>query len=311
MNLMSKIRTTISVIIIFILLIVITSCEKVIDYKVSDGEVQYVIDAFVTNDTGVQTIKLSYSQNILNSSNVKPILGATVKVVNRIFIPGVIDTSRTFIFNDEKNDGNYIWKPNPSDIFPFGIPLTQYDLSVTIKGEEFIATSFMDSTVDITNAISDTLLEADSSFGRTVRKGYVLTMKPTRDLAGRPNGYWFKTFRNGKFLNRPSQLNLAYDAAFGPGFDGIFFIAPIISNLTPDTVRFNKGEVVTVEVHSIGLGGIFYLNQVQREIQNTGIFASPPSNISSNIAAKDKNSKRIVLGGFVASAVSKDSILIK
>jgi hypothetical protein len=59
------------------------------------------------------------------------------------------------------------------------------------------------------------------------------------------------------------------------------------------------------------LGGIFYLNQVQREIQNTGIFASPPSNISSNIAAKDKNSKRIVLGGFVASAVSKDSILIK
>jgi hypothetical protein len=311
MKFIYKIKTSINVLLTLIFLLVITSCEKVIDYEVKDGETQYVIDAFITNDTGVQTIKLSYTQNILNSSNVKPILGATVKVVNRIFIPGVIDTSRTFIFKDVNNNGNYVWKPNPSEIFPFGIPLTQYDLSVVIKGEEFTATSFMDSTVDITNALSDTLLEADSSFGRTLRKGYVLDMKPIRDLAGRPNGYWFKTFRNGKFLNNPSQLNLAYDAAFGPGFDGIFFIAPIISNLTPDTVRFNKGEIVTVEVHSIGLGGISYLNQVQREIQNTGIFSRPPSNISSNIVSKDKNSKKTILGGFVASAVSKQTIVIR
>jgi|GEM_PF-682113 len=293
-------------------IIALSSCEKVIDYKVKDANKDIVIDAFITNDTGTQKIILSYTKNILDSTNPAPILGATVKVINKIVVPNVIDTSRTFIFTDTDNDGTYTWQPNPSEIYPFGIPFTEYNLSVTINNEEFIATTFMDETVDITGALGDSLRPEETQVGTKFRKGSVLTLNSgVRDIAGRPNCYWFKTFRNGVLLNKPANINLSYDAAFGPGFDGIPFIVPIVSALTPDTTRFNKGEVVTVECHSVGILTWYYLSQIRTEIGNTGIFASPPSNISSNIEPKNKDSKRKVLGWFSAAAVSKSTIVIR
>ena len=46
-----------------------------------------------------------------------------------------------------------------------------------------------------------------------------------RDPFGAGDTYWIKTYKNGSFLNKPQELNIAYDAAFdgGSASDGIVF----------------------------------------------------------------------------------------
>jgi hypothetical protein len=291
----------------------LSSCEKVIDFKVADSPAELVVDAFLTSDTVTQKIILTYTQNILDSSNVPPVLGAIVKVKNSLVIPGVIDTNRTFTFSDPDNDGVYTYDHPKSDLVPFGFPFSTYELSVVVKGEEFVSTTFMDETVDIKGFLGDTLLkEVILPNNDTIQEGYVLTLSPqVKDIAGRPNGYWFKTFKNGKEFNRTNDLNLAYDAAFGPGFDGNPFIVPIVSGLTPSRERFKKDDEVRVECHSVGVPTIYFLNQAVGEINNTGLFARPPGNVPSNIEPKNKDSKTKVHGWFSAAAVSKQTITIK
>jgi hypothetical protein len=296
-----------------IIALVFSACEKVIDYKVADSPPELVVDAFLTSDTVTQKIILTYTQNILDSSDSPPVLGAIVKVKNSLVIPGVIDTSRTFTFTDVDNDGVYTYDHPKSDLVPFGIPFSSYELSVVVKGEEFVATTFMDETVEIKGFLGDTLLPKQILPNNdTIDEGYVLTLSPqVKDIAGRPNGYWFKTFRNGKEYNRTSDLNIAYDGAFGPGFDGIPFIVPIVSGLTPFGERFSKGDEIRVECHSVGVPTIYFLNQAVGEINNTGLFARPPGNVPSNIEPKNKDSKTKVHGWFSAASVSKETITIK
>ena len=58
------------------------------------------------------------------------------------------------------------------------------------------------------------------------------------DLPGLGNTYWIKATKNGTLLNKPRELNLAYDAAFAKGsnFDGYTFIQPIRNGINPNEV---------------------------------------------------------------------------
>jgi hypothetical protein len=104
-------------------------------------------------------------------------------------------------------------------------------------------------------------------------------------------------------------MNLAYDAAFGPGSDGVSFIAPIIFRLSPE--RFNKGDEIRIELHSIGIATWYFMTLAQNEMQNDGLFARPPANVPTNIENTDKNSKNKALGWFSAASVRKKIIKIE
>ena len=57
-----------------------------------------------------------------------------------------------------------------------------------------------------------------------------------RDLLGLGNSYWIKSFKNDTFLNRPSEINIAFDASFDAGgeVDNLIFIPPIRDNINPN-----------------------------------------------------------------------------
>ena len=38
-----------------------------------------------------------------------------------------------------------------------------------------------------------------------------------RDFTGPGDTYWIKTWKNGTFLNKPNEINIAYDAGFSAG----------------------------------------------------------------------------------------------
>ncbi len=98
-------------------------------------------------------------------------------------------------------------------------------------------------------------------------------------------------------------MNLAYDAAFGPGSDNVAFIPPIVFFLSPE--RFNLGEKIRIECWSIGLPAYYFLTLAQIQMTNEGLFATPPTNVPTNITNVNKDSKVKAVGWFGAASVSR------
>jgi hypothetical protein len=268
-----------------------SSCEDRVDVASPEGQPQLQVDAFVNNLPGPQIIRLRMTTPYLNNGPLPPALGATVKITDLI--------GRVFEFKDDDANGDYVWNPSPSQTIPFGIPPNVYALEINYKGEKFTSAAKMDSVPDI-DSLGYELKPAETRGQDTLEAGYELTMK-AKDIPGQANAYWFKAYRNGVFFNRPQDMNLAYDGAFGPGSDGVQFIPPIIFRLTPE--RYKAGDRVRIELHSIGIPTYTFLNLAQDQMTNTGLFARPPVNVPSNVVNQNKNSNVRAVGWFCAESI--------
>lgn len=293
-----------------------SGCEKVIDVKLEEGESQLVVDGFikfyydsVALKSGIenQVIKLRKTTPYLDNAAAPPALGATVKVTDAL--------GRTFDFKDENNDGDYEYTgpfvlsfANP----PMGFPGNFYLLDIKYNGEEFTSQAYMDSVPTI-DSLSFSFQEQAIQGPDTLKAGYIIdqiltrksdgSLQPAKDVKGEGTCYWFKTFKNDVFYSRPGQMNLAYDAAFGPGSDNVAFIPPIVFFLSPE--RFQIGEKVRIECWSIGLPAYYFLTLAQIQMTNEGLFATPPSNVPTNITNKNKDSKVKAVGWFGAASVTR------
>ena len=283
----------------FFTLVLMTSCEDVINVDLPEGESQLNVDGILTNDTGVQVIRLRMTQGYLNNTPLRPASGARVVVTDL--------ANRVFEFVEGSTPGNYEYRHPASNPFPFGIPGNLYSLTIEYSGETFESVAYMDSVPEI-DSLGYDFVEQDVFGGDTIPSGYVLTMKAT-DLPGEGNAYWFRTWRNGVVYNKPGDINLAYDAAFGPGSDGVEFIPPIVFSLSPE--RFQPNDSVWVECYSIGLPMFAFLSLSQGQMTNGGLFAEPPANVPTNIQNRNKDSKVQAVGWFGAAAVSRKGVRIK
>ena len=75
------------------------------------------------------------------------------------------------------------------------------------------------------------------------------------DFEGSNDTYWIKAYKNGQFLNKPFELNIAYDAGFSAGgnVDGVVFIQPIQSGVHElddnlSVVPYQLGDSLYVEI---------------------------------------------------------------
>ena len=88
---------------IIILSVLILSCEDIITPDLPSNEPILVVDAWINNLEKDQVIKLSESQNYLDSSTPIPVVGASVFVYD--------ENQNQFTFT-EVDDGEYIWTPD-------------------------------------------------------------------------------------------------------------------------------------------------------------------------------------------------------
>jgi hypothetical protein len=284
---------------LFLFTVIVSSCEDVIDVDLAEGETQLVVDAMLTNDSGTQTIYLRKSAAYLNNNLPIGATGAMVKVTDL--------ANREFEFKDLDGTGKYQWVPTGLEPFPFGVPGNVYTLEIKYEGEEYTSVAFMDSVLSIDSLWTE-FREQSIQGPDTIKPGYVLNMKAF-DIPGEGNCYWFRTYKNGKRYIEPGQINLAYDAAFGPGSDGVEIIPPIVGALSPE--RFQVGDTVLVECLSIGLPAFYFINQAQRQMTNSGLFAEPPANVPSNIENKNKDSNKKALGWFFAASVERKGLRVE
>jgi hypothetical protein len=305
------------ILLFFVSVLSLFSCETKIDPALEQVEPVLVVDAWLTNKPGNQTIILTQTQNYFDSSTPPPVTGATVSVTdnnNKVF---------SFVENTAK-PGYYIWKPVSNETI--GVVGSSYKLSILTNGETYSAESRMGPTTPIDSI--------------TFKKNEPTQQNPdfyrgqfyAKDVIGKGDTYWIRTYKNGVLLNKPSDINIAYDAGFDAGGsffsrigktkDGkrdsiilVDFIPPIRGRINPNDTDANDnalspyvpGDSVYVEIHSITVAAFEYLNQVSQQTNRPGgfseLFARPIDNVSTNIVNVNSKEKKAV-GFFNVAAVS-------
>ncbi len=275
-----------------LLVLALTGCQDVINLETETGPSQLVVDGWVTNQTGPQTIRLTQSAAYFDNSPAKPVLGATVTVTD--------EANVVYAFKDLKNTGEYVWTP-PAPYTPLGHVSGTYRLAVKTGTEEYVATTQIRPVprIDSVNYFFEKPPVAPQD---GPKEGYTAEFY-ARDLVGKDDTYWIKTFKNSKYFNRASDISLAYDAGFSPGgnIDGIIFILPIRRSINNEL--WAAGDTLKVQLHSVPVEAYYFLQAVNQESGNQGIFATPPTNIPTNVRNRDANGRK-ALGFFGGSSVS-------
>jgi hypothetical protein len=287
-------------------------CTDEIDPDLESADPIVNVDAWLTNKPGTQTISVTFTLDYDENDQLPPgVKGAFVSITD--------DLGKTFSFieDTQKGDGSYVWTPAlPSEVF--GEVGREYTLTVVYNGETFQSVSKMG---DVPNVDSITYeYEDDNPF---FEEGYTAEFW-ARDLPGEGNTYWIKASKNGIALNKPGEINIAYDAGISPGSgnDGKIFLPPIRLGINPNDEDedenplppYEIGDVITVEIHSITLSAFNYLNEViDNTDRQTGIgslFSTPLSNVSTNIRNLNPAGSKVV-GFFNTASVKANEVTVQ
>ena len=207
-----------------------------------------------------------------------------------------------FNFTDNSN-GDYVF--NITTVDTLARIGSYYELTVNHQGNIYTSTTKLNRTTQI-DSIKCEFKEA----GLGGKEGYKVSFLAFDIPGGEPDFYWIKSFRNGKFFNKGLEINVAFDAAYSAGADGLFFIQPIAEGVTPQGEVFKKYDDVRIELHSISHATYDFLIQVQKQTTNSGLFATTPENVKSNITAASGNTTKVV-GWFSMSAVGFKSKIVE
>ncbi len=284
-----------------LIIISAVACETKINPELQYADPILVVDAWLNNKPGNQIILLTKTQSYFDNTLPPVVAGALVSVTDN---DGMI-----FSFNEEPvNSGIYIWKPISNEVF--GTIGNSYTLNVQAEGEVYKATSKMGGSAPLDSII------LKKNEPTQINPDFYRAQFYAKDLKGIGNTYWIRTYKNGILLNKPSDINVAYDAGFSAGgsFDGITFIPPIRGRMNPNDKDANDkavspyvpGDSVYVEIHSITNDAFYYLQQVSIQTNRPGgfseLFARPIANVPTNIVNLNTTGKK-ALGFFNVAAV--------
>lgn len=283
------------------------ACEDVIDVDLANAEPELVVDGWLNNLSQVQEIKLSLSQPYFDSRSSTGVENATVSVTS--------SNGGTWEFIHQ-GEGRYTWTPTAGEVL--GTVRDSFNLAINWDGRTFTSSSRMNRVPPIDSIVTE--FREDEVFG----PDGIYAQFFARDPLGNGDTYWIKTFKNGEFLNKPSELNIAYDAGFDPGsrIDGLIFIPPIreFVNRIPDDDEsedngdippYEVGDQIRVELHSINLPVFRFMETARDQMRNgeNTIFAIPLSNTRGNVL--DESTGKLALGVFCVSAISSLEIEVE
>ncbi|MGM9511682.1 DUF4249 domain-containing protein [Larkinella sp. GY13] len=268
-------------VVIPLIIFVLTGCEDIISLKVTDSEPQLVIDGLITDQQGPYTVRLSTTAPYFANRATPPVEKARV------------------ILTDERGSTEMLTEKQP------GLYKTaefqgriggNYTLSVQVAGETYTARTAINRVPDIDSIGTVFRPETDDRDA-----GYFLTFYGP-ELPGNSDQYRIKVFRNDTLLNNP-ELDLFF-------FTDDFIDGQYLNGLELSAGPFQKGDRARVEIHSITSETYRFLVELQRQLRNDGLFASPAENVSTNITNTNTNGKPAT-GWFGGSAVRSKTIQIR
>ncbi len=279
-----------------------TACEDIVELELEEGTVELVVDAWINTDTVPQVIKLRTTAPYFSNEFAPVINGAEIIVSD--------EDGRNFEFIETDNTGNYIWTPESGE--RFGEIGENYSLSISVDGKTYTSNSQLNPTVPVD---SITFEFEEESLG--MPEGYYAQFFG-RDRPGLGDAYWIKAYKNNVYLNKPLEINIAFDAgpSAGSEVDGLIFITPIREAINPirddiDLAPFELGDSIRVEICSLTPEAFTYLERIriQLTLGDAALFAEPPANVPSNISSSDATENP--RGFFVVSEISSLEVVVE
>jgi uncharacterized protein DUF4249 len=283
----------------FIVALGFTNCTDVIVVDIEEVPPQLVVDAWVNNRSEAQTIRLTMSQGYFDNTFAEGVTTAEVIVA---------DESGKFFEFIHQSDGNYVWTPAAGETI--GDIGSTFFLGIEWNGNTFGS----QSTLNAVPRVDSIRVEFREALLDHPEGNYAQFF--ARDLPGLGDTYWIKSYKNGVFLNKPFELNIAWDAGFdgGADTDGLIFVPPIREAINrvpdPDTdddanvPPWKSGDEIRVEIHSITNLAFLFLEIARDQMTNGAntIFTIPIANTRTNIITLE--GEDAALGFFCVSAVS-------
>lgn len=266
---------------IVLLLCTAASCERVIDLKLPTGDALPYVDAWITDQPGVQTIKLLKATAYMTTQGPEPIPDAQITVTD-------ITAGKTYPFTYSNGGYNY---DTGND--PIGIAGHSYMLRIVYKGETFEATDELKQVTDI-DSITCEFKKAQNG----EKEGFYAKLY-AHDLAGTTDYYWIRTYRNGRLDFYVGEM-LSIDGGLEEDgiTDGFAFISPLRDGITSGEKPYVKGDQVKVVLRSIFRNGHYFLSQAVKQLSNQGMFAEVLQNVPANVQNLQTGSKTKIYGWF-------------
>lgn len=292
-------------ILLFLTSAIFWSCEDVITVELPTSDPVVVIDAWLTNKPETQRIEVLKTLPYFENSFLPGFANAIVQVED-------LTDNLTYVFDETEEEGIYTWEPTAT-LPTFGNIGNDYKLSVQLGADIYEAYSTMNRVPEI-DSISYRFEKGNSFFPDSYFGSFYAT-----DPEGAGDSYWIKAWKNGEYLNLPSEINISYDAGGSPGaiVDGIIFIQPIRDGVNPfdqdendDFLSpYKPGDSLYVELHSVNYDSYRFLGEVAIQTDRPGgfaeLFAQPLANVSSNITLSDESPNATkAIGFFNVSAVT-------
>ena len=271
-----------------------TACTDEVVYDEGFEEARLVVDAWLTDQPGTQTIFVTENQAFLTPGNPPGVTGATVQVCRA-------GTDDCLTFADE-GGGRYDAVVGFGES-PFSVG-NSYTLTVSApSGKTATATTTVRRTARIDSLA---ILFEEQQLG--LDSGYYAQLFAV-DPVGPGDFYYVRTTFNDTLLNTIDEFVLVSDASFQPGanVDGVAFIFPIRFSVNRQDTSGGfepvvAGDTIYSEVRSLTAEAFFYLDEARTQIQNGEgqLFSLPVANITGNV--RDEEGEP-VLGFFNVSAV--------
>lgn len=272
----------------------LSGCETVIKTTLETGPTQLSVDGWLTNQPGPQRIRLTLTSNYFSTGAAPIASGATVTVTD--------NTGKVYPFTDPDNDGYYVWTPTPKDTL--GRIGRTYQLTINYGNDTYTAKSQLNRVPPVDSMVFRQ--KKLSPFSKTM--GYQAEFY-AQDPAGATDYFRIKYYRNGELQEKVKDLISLKDAslfASSGSTDGLEFIRPVRRAINPDSL-YVLNDVVKVEVLSVTEDAYNFLQQVNRQLSNVGLFATPAVNVPTNIIGTNG---KPATGFFVTCAVSSRTAVV-
>jgi hypothetical protein len=229
------------------LIIILSSCEKIIDLPIKNATPRIVIEATISDLNEPQIVYISQTVPFQTDTKKVPVSSAVVSVKE--------DGGATLTFVETK-PGVY-----QSSAYK-GVPGKKYTINVSSNGKAYTASSTMPLRVPL-----DSLSQTELTFFGTKNKFVVVHYN---DPIGIPNFYNIRIAVNGKRRN-------SYYVESDRFNDG----KPVKSNIFTDEPDLKTGDTVNVELQDIDEKTYRYLFSIT-QITGNGGPPTAPANPDSN-----------------------------
>ena len=250
------------------------ACEKVVIVELPPSQNLVVVQGWLTDSLGNQSIRLTRSNGFSENTQVPAIENAQVIVQSR--------NGEVFTYTYQ-SDGFY-----NANIPYRGTPGEEYRLRIVINGEEIRSEwDRMPGGVSIGNLEVDSFEENDpNNSDQQITIFYPKIM--TSDPENQANFYRWIFYKNSQVFSSPEPITIQNDRLF----DG---------NLIPNNFQifgYDSGDEMTVQLQSISSGSHSYLSLLKSQITTPGTSSgTTPAIVEGNLFYTDDDSE-LVLGYF-------------